>query len=71
MFKYKRALDSKQRRKVAVLPLNAITKVVQLVPWFGENSSAPRELDSTNVMEEWSEFILNSFSDDFTYQTVY
>jgi hypothetical protein len=71
MYKYKRALDSKQRRISGILPLKVITKTVQLIPWFGEYSWAPRELNSANVLDDWSEFLLNSFSDDYIYQTVY
>lgn len=71
MYRYKRSLDDKGRRKAKILPLNAVTKSPQLVPWFGENRRAPRHLTCENVMEEWPEFLINSFTDDFTYQSVY
>jgi hypothetical protein len=71
MHKFRRSLNDRQERRVAIMPLEVITKAVQLVPWFGEDEEAPRNLNCHNVMEEWDEYLLNSFSDDFTYQTVY
>lgn len=70
-YKFRRAYNSKGQRHSEILFLSSITKSVQFVPWFKDVEEAPHNLNCDDILEEWDEFLLNSFSDDFTYQTVY
>ncbi len=71
MFKYKRARNTQGHRIAAIVPLDSITQAVQLVPRFKDKEKPPGHLNSNNVMEEWDSFILNRFTDDYSYQTLY
>jgi len=67
---YKISRSMKQgKQQVSVIPVDLIRQSVHLIPAFGP--VAPVEWKSSSVLEQCHTFYVNSFSDRFSYSTLF
>lgn len=68
LYKITRRVINGQQRS-SIIPITLISQSIHLVPAFG--STAPVEWTSSNVLDAATHFYVNSFSNRFSYSTVY
>ena len=67
---YKISRSKKQgKQQASIIPIELVRQSAHLIPSFGP--IAPPDWRSSSVLEQCSEFYVNSFSDRFSYCTLY
>lgn len=69
LFKIKRAMNADGHKLASIVPLRRIRRSVYLFPAFGPE--APREWTSGNVLDECTNFYIDSFSDRHAFHTIH
>jgi hypothetical protein len=71
MYIVKRLVRSDGLPFMSVIEMSSIYRFVQLIPKFPTSTSPLGNKDADSLMENTNTFLINSFTDMETYQTVY
>lgn len=55
----------------SIIPVSSIRQVCMLIPRFRDNSNWKKEWNSSNVLDNCSNFYLNNWQSNYAYQTLW